>query len=389
MAQHKNRILLFCVVTGLFWFSLYTYVPFLTVHAQSKGASYGMLGLIAGSYGFVQMLLRIPLGIRSDLLNRRKPFMLAGIVIATLCAFGMWGFDTPVGLLVFRSATGAAAATWVIFSVVFSSLFKPEDAPRAIGILNAALNVGQMAAMFFGGILAQKAGIRPVFLLGAAGGVLALVFGFFLTENKEFQKEPLKIGDLIRVAREPNLMLICVLGAFSQLITFATAYSFIPVLARKIGADSFGLGLLTTMYSLPAVLGSLMAGPFFARKFGERMTLVAGFALAAVVCVVTPAIHTLPVLYAAQIAGGFCSGVLFTLLMGLCIRNVENRKRATAMGFFQAIYGFGMFAGPSLVGVLGDTFGISFGFALIGGIGLVAAGLSFCYKPVAVPEADG
>jgi MFS family permease len=380
MPIHKNRIILFCLVTGLFWFSLYAYVPFLTVHAQSMGASYTMLGLIAGSYGFVQMLLRIPLGIQSDLLNKRKPFMLAGIVIAILCALGMWRFETPAGLLAFRASTGAAAATWVVFTVVFSSYFKPQDAPKAMGVLNASLNVGQMAAMFVSGLIAQKFGIRPVFLLGTAGGLAALAFAFFLTENKEFHKEPLNLKELFLVAREPNLMLVCVLGAFSQLITFATAFSFIPVLAREIGADSFELGLLTTLYSLPAVFGSLMVGPVFVKRFGERATLMAGFLLSAGVCAFTPFIRTMPVLFGAQVVGGFCSGILFTLLMGLCIRNVPNRKRATAMGFFQAIYGIGMFAGPSIVGALGDTVGVSWGYALVGVFGLAAALLSGFYR---------
>ena len=380
MPIHKNRIVLFCLVTGLFWFSLYTYVPFLTVHAQTMGASYSMLGLIAGSYGFVQMLLRIPLGIQSDLLNRRKPFMLAGIVISILCALGMWWFETPVGLLVFRASTGAAAATWVVFTVVFSSYFKPDDAPKAMGILNASLNIGQMAAMFLSGLIAQQAGIRPVFLLGTAGGLVALALGFFLTENKEFHKEPLNLKELFLVAGEPNLMLVCILGAFSQLITFATAFSFIPILAKQLGANSFDLGLLTTMYSLPAVFGSLMVGPVFVKRFGERLTLMVGFLLAAGVCGFTPFIRTMPVLFGVQIMGGFCSGVLFTLLMGLCIRNVENRKRATAMGFFQAIYGIGMFAGPSLVGALGDSVGVSWGYALVGLFGLAAAVLSGFYR---------
>ena len=39
---------LFCVVTVLYWFSLYTYVPILPVYASSLGASYKLVGLIVG-----------------------------------------------------------------------------------------------------------------------------------------------------------------------------------------------------------------------------------------------------------------------------------------------------------------------------------------------------
>ncbi len=380
MPQSKRRLVLFCLATGFFWFSLYAYVPFLTVHAQSRGASYSMLGLIAGSYGFVQMILRIPLGIQSDLMNRRKPFILAGMLIALLSALGMWWFDSPVGLLLFRSATGMAAATWVIFSVMFSSWFKPEEAPRAIGILNASLHIGQMAAMFLSGILAEQVGVKPVFLLGAAGGVLALFFGLFIPENRSVHRVPMKLPDLMKVSKEPNLMRICILGAFSQLLVFATTYSFVPLLARNLGATSFELGLLITLFTLGSVFGSLLSGTVLAPRFGERNTLVAGYLLSGIVCMLNPFIGRLGVLYASQIFAGFLFGALFTLLMGLSIRDVENRKRATAMGFFQSIYGIGMFAGPSLVGALSDVMGMTLGFAVVGLFGLVAAFIASRYR---------
>ena len=67
-----NKKTLFCIVTGLFWFSLYAYVPQMTSFAKDMGASYKMIGIITGAYGLSQTLLRIPLGIASDVLNKEK-----------------------------------------------------------------------------------------------------------------------------------------------------------------------------------------------------------------------------------------------------------------------------------------------------------------------------
>ena len=66
------RLPLFCLVTSLFWFSMYTYVPVLTSYIESLGASHKMAGAIIGSYGFVQMILRIPLGILSDRMHKKR-----------------------------------------------------------------------------------------------------------------------------------------------------------------------------------------------------------------------------------------------------------------------------------------------------------------------------
>ena len=58
--------------------------------------------------------------------------------------------------------------------------------------------------------------------------------------------------------------------------------------------------------------------------------------------------------------------------MSLAILNAGAGKKATAMGFFQAIYGIGMFAGPALTGFLGETFNsLSAGFYTLAGIGFL------------------
>ena len=74
--RNENR--LFSAVF-LFWFSVYTYPSFLTSYAvNTLHATNVLAGMIVGSYGLTQMILRIPLGILSDVLKRRKPFVMMG-----------------------------------------------------------------------------------------------------------------------------------------------------------------------------------------------------------------------------------------------------------------------------------------------------------------------
>ena len=66
-AKRNERLLLAAVF--LFWFSVYTYPSFLTDYAvHGLGATKVMAGMIVGSYGFTQMVLRIPLGNQKKLL---------------------------------------------------------------------------------------------------------------------------------------------------------------------------------------------------------------------------------------------------------------------------------------------------------------------------------
>lgn len=371
------RLSLFCLVTGLYWFSLYTYVPTLPTYARGLGAPYALIGLIVGSYGFTQMLLRIPLGILSDRLNKRRIFITLGLVLCFISAFGMWIFKNPSMLLVFRAVSGAAAASWVIFTVLFSSYFVGTEAPRAIGFISAVTSIGQMVAIFIGGIAAQMISPRAPFLIAFAGAGIAFALSFGLKENTEARREPLKIASLLSVARSPGLLFLSILAIFSQYMMFSTIYGFNPIAARLLGATDFQLGLLTTLSTMPGIFGAALSGTLFTKKLGERRTLVYGYTISAVTCFIIPFLTSMPQLYISQIIGGFCLGTVFPLLMGMCIKNVKESMRATAMGFFQAIYGIGMFMGPTIVGFLSDTIGMSWGFWTTGLIGVAAAAVSF------------
>ena len=77
-----SRVYLALAITGhvVFWMSLYAYVPVLPTYARDVGAPLGMIGLIVGAYGLTQLILRIPIGVWSDRVARRKPFLIGGML---------------------------------------------------------------------------------------------------------------------------------------------------------------------------------------------------------------------------------------------------------------------------------------------------------------------
>ncbi len=375
MKGMRYRPSLFCLVTSLYWFSLYAYVPTLPGYAISLGATHRMVGLIVGSYGFTQLILRIPLGILSDRIGRRRPFIIAGLAISVVSALGMWTYPSPSMLLLFRALTGAAAATWVAYAVMFSSYFPPEEAPRAIGYISAFNAVGQMTAMMLGGTAAQFLGRGAPFLVAMAGGALGLLLSFGVVERNT-QRDAAPLREFLSVGRDGGLLLVSSLAILVQLISFATVYGFTPIAAERIGAGGFALGLLATLSTLPRVVAAALSGAVFAPRFGERRTVVCSFLVLAGSCIVIPLIGSLPWLYVTQMIGGFASGTMFPLLMGLSIKTVVDGRRASAMGFFQAIYGLGMFGGPVFVGAISDSLALNWGFWLVGGVGLIGAVLT-------------
>ena len=367
----KLMIIIFAISTGLFWFSLYAYVPELSTYAESLGASYKLIGIITGSYGLTQLLLRIPLGIVSDILGRRKPFILVGLFISIISSFITFMNPSASSLLITRLLAGVSAATWVVFTVLFSGYFHEKEATKSVGYINSYNAMGQLVSMILGGIISWRFGPRYLFLLALIGAIIGFFIALFITEIN-YNKRPFNLSDYIQVAKNPLLLRVSILAVLSQLITFATAFGFVPVLAKQMGAANVQLSLLTILAIIPAIFISRLAGDLFPRILGIKKTLIIGYLISAFLCILMPFIPTLSGLYVAQFFGGIGRSMVFPLLMGLGIQNVAGHNRASAMGLFQAIYGIGMVLGPILLGFIGDTYGLVSGFMFTGMISLIS-----------------
>lgn len=372
-AARRFRIPLYYLFTALFWGALYAYMSFFTNHAGSVGASNTFAGLIVGSYGFVQMLLRIPLGILSDRIRRRKPFVILGIAAALIAALGMLLFPTPVGLLFFRGFAGVAAAAWVTITVLFSSYFSPEDAPRAMGRLNAWNSVGNMTASLIGAQLAQHFGEPSAFWLAIALAAIGLIVSFFLVENRPQQPTPVSVGELLKVGLTPMLLIVSMLAVIMQMINMGTSGSFLQAYAKGIGASTAQLGLLTIATGGMFVLASMLGGTVLIKRFSPRAMVTAGALLIMGSVVAVPLIRSFPLLVVAEALHGIGNGLCMPMLMSLAILAIAPEKRGVAMGFYQSIYALGMFVGPVLSGVVSERLGIDGSFFLLGSLAGIMA----------------
>lgn len=372
--KSEYRVLLFCVVTVLFWFSMYTYTPILTAYAESLGASHQLAGYIVGSYGVVQMLLRIPLGILATKLRKRKLFIEIGILFALLSNLGLLFSKELILILIFNAVSGAAASTWVEFTVLFSSYYRKEEATKAMGIISFCSSVGQMAAMYFGAMAADRHGYRASFALGTMASLAALALSAFLLEKYEEGKIAVSMKAIREVIFDRNLVRVSVLAILSQFLIFATIYGFTPVYAvSQFGVTKYDLGILSLLFSLPGAVASLWGGKYLAVRFGEKKIVVFGFLLMGIFTLLIPTAYSFHVFLGLQVLIGFGRGLAFTMLLGLSIKNIPFLKRSAAMGFYQSVYGLGMFVGPVVMGILGDVFGLAAGFAFFGAVGILTA----------------
>ncbi len=365
--MNKNEKYLFTAVF-LFWFSVYTYPSFLTSYVTGKlGAANTLAGMIVGSYGLTQMILRIPLGMMSDALKKRKLFVLAGFVLSIISSAGLAltaliaGRDhIPEGLayavLVFRGMAGMTAATWVNFSVLYASSYQGDEVAKAMSRIIVPQCGSQILAMLLGAQIAGNIGEIWAFLLASAAAICGLAV-MYRVEEQTPSGEPATVKGLLEVMRNPQLICGTVLATVYQLIVWMTVQGFVQNWARDvIGMVTAQLGFLSVANLLPNTIISRFSGTVFAPKFGRKAVLVCGFSMLALACFLYPRTHSVISLLSVQVLLGSGVGLIMPLTMASAIETVPNARRGAAMGIYQAVYGAGMFIGPVIGGMIIDSF---------------------------------
>ena len=379
----KRNIILINLSGALLWMGMYTYVPTMPAYAASIGASVVMIGILAGVYGLLQTLLRIPLGIISDKINKDRLLLLVGfaVLIAANLLFVLQ--DDDIGLMILaRSIAGAAAAWWVVICAAYTKYHSEDEQVKAQGVLSASASAGKMVAAVLCAIVAQFFGYKATFISALAVAVLGFVLMTGIKEQKNIKPhEPVRFKEQMALFKNKELMIFCVLGMVSQLVCFGVCTTFTPVAAEALNADSFTLGMLLTVYFAAVTLGSLIPSSGFYRRFGGIAALVLGTLLQLVSAVPLFYHVNIPLIFLMQALSGVGYGVYQSVLSGFVVRSVAPAQRGMATGIFQSIYGLGILFGPMITGFIAGAAGLDAGYWVMAAI--AAASVFIC---LAIPK---
>lgn len=372
LSSSKSKYL-FIVVSFLLWFPQFMYVPILSPYMESIGAQYSFIGIVLSSYGITQLLCRLPIGIFSDLLKLRKPFIILGM-LASMTSCLIFLFTDSLGLiLAARALAGVSAASWVAFTVLYPGYFAPNEVHRAMGSISFIVVLAQFLGMAFSGYIVDVWGWKAPFWIGVSFSVLGVILSIFVYEPKEkITREPMKVKELVSVMKEPSLLKVAVLSIIAHSIIFSTMFGFTSNYALQIGFEASELTFIVFAFMIPHAIATLFMGRVLVPLLGEWRSLKWAFFMAAVITLVMPLVQTKGLLLVVQMISGFSLGLIFPLLLGMSIDKIVPEKRATAMGAYQALYAIGIFGGPFFAGLFNSLMGIKAGFYFVGVLGMVA-----------------
>jgi MFS family permease len=376
---NRGRIAAFLVATFLYWGSLYVYAPTLPVYVKMKATSLTAVGIVLSMYGLWEALVRMPLGVTVDATGRSKASLVIGFLLAGAGSLVM-GLGTSIGAIGFgRALTGVSSAAWVPMIVAFAAFFPAERAVFATSLISLVCSLGQMLGAVSTGFLNNLGGYGLAFYVGTAlaVGSAVIVACVPLSRPASASHRGVSVGSILSVFVRRDVLIPSVVNAICQFGCWAVLFSFLPLLAKQLGATPVAVSLLLTVCLASNTVANLFI-TFSARSGASRSILFASFALFAGGILVATFGRTVGLFFLASAMMGSANGLFYPILMGLSIEKVDGAHRSTAMGIHQAVYAVGMFAGPWIGGVLADAmgmrpmFGVTAGFCLVATCGLIA-----------------
>jgi predicted MFS family arabinose efflux permease len=351
---------------------------------KDLGLTNTQIGALGSGLSLTWALGAFLIGLWSDAVGRRKPFLLAFMVIFSFCSV-LSGLAASFGtLLASRVVMGAVEGPFLPICLAIIAAASAQS--------RRGLNVG-IVQNFFGSLIgtaiapivlvwiADHYGWRSAFYLSAVPGlVLALLVWRFIREPVMPARSPAEARPAFDLGMLANRNIaICSLLSAMMVGSLVIGSIFLPLFfTGPRGWEPKTMSFVMAVLGLTPGIGGVLVS-WISDRIGRRPPMIAGCFLAAV-CPFAALYFggSIPALAAIMFASWLGIGV-FPLFMGLVpAETVGHARAATAMGLVVGIGELsGGFLGPLIGGKLADLYGLQAPLLIQGALALIAGVVAF------------
>ena len=365
------------IIMILYWFSLYTYIPFQVPYLYALNVTPSIVGIILGLYGASQMILRFPFGIISDYFGKYKIFIVLGSLLSAVSCIIKMVYLSANGFLIGNILTGVAASTWLMYMVLYYSYFDRSEEHMAASKCLVANVIGMFLGFLFATVFYQKFGMNLMLIAAALAAFAATILALFLKEEKRDKKNNIK--DLILVIKNKRLLFFSVLSIIEQGIHMAASVSFTLNRIKELGGASYLVGIASLLNMFFAIVSAYIASTSFASKRGSKFYVPFSFVLLGLYCVSVILTKNIFVIVASQILSGLSIGMLASYLTSEALIEIDRDKKSSAMGFYQTAYSIGIFIYPIITGKIVEMYSIEIAYIFLTASAVICAFIALLY----------
>lgn len=358
-AMHQNRkaampVLFLTIFIDLLGFGIV--FPLLPGYAKELEIKDEYIGILMGSFAFVQFFASPFWGSLSDRIGRR-PVILISTLISTV-AYLVFGFaNTFAIILISRILSGFGSGNISAAQAYVADITPPQERAKNMGIIGAAFGLGFAFGPALGGFIKEQLGIEFVGFIAAALCLINFALAYFiLPESYHNRQTDSKIKydpitPIVRSMRNYGIMLIMIINIIYVISSFMfnvsanmkwnDVNSFNP---QEIGFVFSFIGVCT------AITQGLLIG-WFVKKFSEyrlmvTSILILAFCMVSITFISPSWFIPYELIILALLALG--NGMLRPTAMAILSRLTPRTEQGTIMGVFASVSSFSMGLGAAI-----------------------------------------
>jgi len=331
-----------------------------SLYALELGADPFQVGLLAGLYAALSLLLAITAGKFSDRYGPCRP-MILGSVLGCVALLIAYAFPSIEALYASAIVIGAG---FIFFNVSVQSMIAllstAQDRSRNFSILSQGYSVSNLIAPLGGGFAIQYLGSANSYLVMALLIVIPAIVLSLLAPLRALRSPPPAAGarsgvlDLLRDRPLRTSFL-----SSGLVVTGWDLYTFyLPVYGHQIGLSAVTIGAILAVFGGAAFTVRYFMPPLVAR-LTEPGLLAWAMLIAAGLFVGFPLFENVYALFALSIALGLTLGLGQPLSMMITYSRAPAGRAGEANGMRLMVNHFTHFAVPIVSGALGAAFGVA------------------------------
>jgi MFS family permease len=351
----------------------------------SLGAGPAQLGLIEGVAESVASFAKLFSGYLADRIERRKPVVVAGYIVANavkplLALTTAW----PQILLIRFTDRLAKGVRGAPRDVMVAESVPKERLGAAYGLIQSMDSAGAIAGPLIALVLLAHYGIRSVFWAAAVPGALCMLVALLgIREVKRPQRKPEAASkqDSLAESTWATSGRVKLPASFYFVLIAVTLFSlgnssdmFLVLRAQNVGIRVALAPLLGLIFNITFTLASWPAG-WLSDHVSRRLVASAGYVIFAVVYFIFGRAPSSLAIWIAMAIYGFYYALTQPVLKALVVETVGENVRGRALGIYFFVTSVATLAASLITGGLWKHYGAAIPFYFSAAMALVASGI--------------
>lgn len=357
--QNLNKnLLVLAIVMVVNALSYGTIIPLLYPFASRFGVDAFKLSLLFASFSLAQFIATPVIGRLSDVYGR-KNLLLFSLLGTSLSLFLFGSAKSIVWLFIARILDGITGGNISVAQAAIADVTDEKKRASIFGLLGAVFGLGFVAGPALGGIL-SRFGLSVPFYFASVLALIGVIIGIFLFKETNLNRETkpksghlINFKTLIGAFSSPAVGAVLAVSLVSMISANAMIIGFQSFTVDILKLDSFGIGMLFTLFGVITIVMQGFGIKFLTAKISSKRRLIglsllfSGIFLVSVATSFNQLTFTILVL----IYGVFNSP-LNPLAVAMISERTKTEDQGGMLGLNQAYASLAQIIGPLLAGLI-------------------------------------